>query len=963
MKYLLSLLAFVLFHATIFSQCTLNPVINYSSNACGQQACFSVSTTGGTAPYTYSIPNGPSLTPNNAACWDIPGTYLVLVTDAAGCTGETTLTIQDQSTQNDACETATVLENGIQLTDTLCVLNFQNPVCSNMQFSQLGWYTFNSADFTHIEFGAFPSFSTSPAGVLQGIGIQILAAQNNGTCTEATEVFCGTISSCFSFEEHFTITPQTNYFIRVMAGWTSWVQVNVGVVLSDEPIVGACGCTNPLSCNYNPDAIIGNSSCGYNGCTDNSACNYVSYATCDDGSCLYGNDITGLLFNDINGNGLRDNWPTLEPTLANVGYLTIEELNSIVYPDASGSFVLPGLDLGTYSITFHNENNNWTITGGNNTLTITLPTCNGLRIPLNPSSGAAAQVSGSNMFSNSIIQCNNGFNPGVWIQNTGTIAIDGVFTMSFPATLSAQNLSYGVPFTSSSPGMLTWIINDMMPGTYQNLYTHILGPGVAFVGTTFPFTFSLSLSDQQNVFYTNTWTTNALVSCAYDPNDKQATPEGYTENHFILDDTELQYKIRFQNTGNAPAFDVSIEDQIDLSRFDLTTFEPLGASHSYSTIVEPSGMVRFVFNNIMLPDSNSNEPASHGFVIYKIRTHSELNSGDILNNTAAIYFDDNPPIITNTTQHKIYSCDDISFPEVLESTCEYYELDLISEEPFIEEYTWSLNNEVISTSEEIYNVLPASDYTLELEMSNPLCSVNHEWNISVYPVPNITGLEQSIYCEGEEVLVNASCDGCEITWDGGIENGQILDLTPGALAELYTAFAVNEYGCESFQEWIVSVNALPTPWIIVASVGGISTNLLEAEYPIMELDYQWYLNGIAIEGATLPFISAQVSGSYTLEATDDAGCSGMSLPIDFFVVGNEEINDDAISLYPNPAQEFVNLRVSNAHIGLPYEVFDVAGRLIQSAIIKNTNTLISLENLHSGNYVVKVGSFRKMIQH
>ena len=65
------------------------------------------------------------------------------------------------------------------------------------------------------------------------------------------------------------------------------------------------------------------------------------------------------------------------------------------------------------------------------------------------------------------------------------------------------------------------------------------------------------------------------------------------------------------------------------------------------------GVINFVFPEIMLPDSNSNEPASHGFVKFKIDQNPDNPPGSIIENKAAIYFDFNEPIITNYTIHTI----------------------------------------------------------------------------------------------------------------------------------------------------------------------------------------------------------------------------------------------------------------------------------------------------------------------
>jgi hypothetical protein len=117
---------------------------------------------------------------------------------------------------------------------------------------------------------------------------------------------------------------------------------------------------------------------------------------------------------------------------------------------------------------------------------------------------------------------------------------------------------------------------------------------------------------------------------------------------YILPNTrELDYTVRFQNTGTDTAINVVIKDQID-PNLDLYSFEPLASSHEMFINIEETGMVTFTFENIMLPDSNINELASHGFVRYKINLNEDLPLGTSIYNNAGIYFDANPVIVTNT---------------------------------------------------------------------------------------------------------------------------------------------------------------------------------------------------------------------------------------------------------------------------------------------------------------------------
>ncbi|AHM60016.1 hypothetical protein D770_08775 [Flammeovirgaceae bacterium 311] len=136
---------------------------------------------------------------------------------------------------------------------------------------------------------------------------------------------------------------------------------------------------------------------------------------------------------------------------------------------------------------------------------------------------------------------------------------------------------------------------------------------------------------------------------SFDPNDKQVVPAGITANHNIMGDEFLEYTIRFQNTGTAAAINIRITDKLDRN-LDLSTLKIGAASHPMTWEGETMGSIASItwrFNNINLPDSNANEPASHGFVKFRIRPKQSLEKGTIIKNKADIYFDFNSPVTTN----------------------------------------------------------------------------------------------------------------------------------------------------------------------------------------------------------------------------------------------------------------------------------------------------------------------------
>lgn len=139
-----------------------------------------------------------------------------------------------------------------------------------------------------------------------------------------------------------------------------------------------------------------------------------------------------------------------------------------------------------------------------------------------------------------------------------------------------------------------------------------------------------------------------------DPNDKTVAPIGITSNHNIVGDEALEYLIRFQNIGTAPAINVFVEDELDES-LDLSTLEIGLSSHpvSFAFGQDTGSKLTWTFNNIMLPDSTSDEPNSHGFVKYKIKPKQGLAKGTVIRNKASIIFDFNSPVITNEVFHTI----------------------------------------------------------------------------------------------------------------------------------------------------------------------------------------------------------------------------------------------------------------------------------------------------------------------
>jgi len=133
---------------------------------------------------------------------------------------------------------------------------------------------------------------------------------------------------------------------------------------------------------------------------------------------------------------------------------------------------------------------------------------------------------------------------------------------------------------------------------------------------------------------------------SYDPNDKTEVHGGNLKPSQISNGEYMQYTIRFQNTGTDTAFNVIVRDTLD-NKLDWSTFEMIAASHPYTVSITNQNKIEWAFSNINLPDSNINEPLSHGYLSYRVKPKSTAVVGDVINNLASIYFDYNLPVATN----------------------------------------------------------------------------------------------------------------------------------------------------------------------------------------------------------------------------------------------------------------------------------------------------------------------------
>ncbi len=293
---------------------------------------------------------------------------------------------------------------------------------------------------------------------------------------------------------------------------------------------------------------------------------------------------------------------------------------------------------------------------------------------------------------------------------------------------------------------------------------------------------------------TDTVNFEETILCSYDPNDKQVFPfigpEGYT-----LPNDELEYLIRFQNTGNDTAFVVEVIDTLD-EAFDINSFSLVSYSHPVVVqINQASREVSFLFENIYLTDTFSNILESQGFVKYSINSANDLSTGEIIENTAHIYFDGNAPITTNTTENTVYNCADLGTSINIGFNTTNFDVSI--DEPYLNKAVWTWNGDTIYTGLDGFSYQPESNgvQVLGVHLTNDLCSFDTTYSVAV------TGIGIGEYEGTSDIVVYPN----PTTGNVGIYFAEVIDEVQVRVLTI-TGQLISEYIFEANENIDIDLN-------------------------------------------------------------------------------------------------------------------------------------------------------------
>ncbi|MCW3084878.1 MAG: hypothetical protein JWP12_2244 [Bacteroidetes bacterium] len=245
-----------------------------------------------------------------------------------------------------------------------------------------------------------------------------------------------------------------------------------------------------------------------------------------------------------------------------------------------------------------------------------------------------------------------------YVSNTGCDPASGQLKLILDSRV-IYNAGLSSPGATLSGDTLTWNysgLTNLTGGAYWNSFfanVHLTPNTSVTTGDTLCFRVMTTEPAADIYPGNNDYTICLPVINSYDPNFKEVSPKGTGVTGEIPATTpELNYVVHFQNTGTAAAYNISVLDTLD-PHVIPSSLVITGTSHNVMPVWVAPGVVRFDFNSIMLADSTSNEAASHGYIAFKVNLQAGLAGGTQIKNTADIYFDFNPAVITNTVLNTI----------------------------------------------------------------------------------------------------------------------------------------------------------------------------------------------------------------------------------------------------------------------------------------------------------------------
>ena len=240
------------------------------------------------------------------------------------------------------------------------------------------------------------------------------------------------------------------------------------------------------------------------------------------------------------------------------------------------------------------------------------------------------------------------------------------------------------------------------------------------------------------------------------------------------------------------------------------------------------------------------------------------------------------------------------------------------------------------------------NYTINHQIIYPQVQVLAQDTVHVYGFPNTP----VIAYDSLNHTLSTSNSGNAFQWyfNGSPISGSTNQSHLVIQSGIYQVLAINSSGCATISDTLTAVfcNPLVHPSIQLTS----SDELTVTNYPF-DSNIQWYQNGIEIPNEENDTLQISSGGSYHVVLTDFFGCLYETAVFPFNVSLSEK---ELMSweCYPNPASNEIHIQIEDYLIGAEVSIVDLNGRQVKKEALNDLDTIIDIQSLSNGSYIIEL---------
>lgn len=568
-------------------------------------------------------------------------------------------------------------------------------------------------------------------------------------------------------------------------GASSSVTVTQTIVADDCALVG--GCTDIYSCEYDPAALYDDGSCIYGvncfGCMDYSAVNYDFTAGVDDGSCYFDQP---TFFYDANADGLKS---ASEYGFADV---VISSNNQQYSSNYDGQFIIEN-GIGQ-SYTFMPEPGMIVTTAITQEWTADAAPVFG--ITFDQSNSYVSYFMPSNSENKAL--CATGFRDALIIENPTNEAVRVWIELTNDRNLLLDNEQSWSANSSydNMAGQMNWQYIELEPGKKKYISFEYMG---ALDAGDLGLHAVVSFKNYQNEIVSEFELDKTItVECITEPSiEITMYAETFGPDNLVLAGSPVALAIPLYNMTTEEVDEFTFDITFGDGALSLSDLHILNSTHDLNCRLNADGTL-----HIDMYESLSEQEV--GVVFLSAVISEDLTNGTIFSPTMTAYADGVFVNEIGGNSATIFSCNALQGLTTTATVCEGAVVMMDFTQDFVTSYNWIIDGTIVSTESSFeYNATDAGEFTIELTLSNEICSATSSQLITVNPTPSNTisepvdgivtapaGSSWEWFVEGNPNVVISD----EQSWDVSALNTNIYVVT------------TNEFGCTSTSNSVATVS-------------------------------------------------------------------------------------------------------------------------------------------------------------